>query len=196
MLSKGEQTMSEMDAALAILRRAAENERQGFHFYREAVARTAHPQGREMFESLGNDETRHLRLLLAEYQSLERGEGWVDPEEAMERDVDVDLSQPLFQGAELSSMAFPWDEAERQEWDELQTDLAVLRFGMETEEQFYSMYKSALSEAGPASLAAPAYEFLMTEENRHFMLLQEAHEYLDENGVWWDDWQRPIFEGG
>jgi rubrerythrin len=187
--------MTETAAALAVLRRAAENERQGYHFYQEAVARTGDARGREMFESLGKDETRHLRLLLVEYESLEEGEGWIDPEEAMGRDVVVDLSTPLFQGTELASMAFPWDEAGEQERNELQTDLAVLRFGMEMEERFYEMYRSALGETGPDSPAVPAFQFLMTEENRHFKLLQEAHNYLDSNEVWWDDWQRPIFEG-
>ncbi len=187
--------MTDTAAALAVLRRAAENERQGYHFYQEAVARTADARGRAMFESLGKDETRHLRLLLVEYESLEAGEGWVDPEEAMERDVAVDLSIPLFQGTELASMAFPWDEAAEREWNDLQADLAVLRFGMDMEERFYEMYRAALDETGSSSPAATAYQFLMTEENRHFRLLQEAHNYLDQNEVWWDDWERPFFEG-
>ncbi len=188
--------MTEAKAALAILRRAAENERQGYHFYQEAVARMADARGREMFESLGEDETRHLHLLSVEYQSLERGEGWIDPQEAMEQKIEVDISQPLFPGEEMAPVAFPWDEAAERGWDELQTDLAVLKFGMEMEERFYEMYKSALEEAVSDSPAARAYQFLMAEENRHFELLQEAHNYLDENEVWWDDWQRPIFEGG
>jgi rubrerythrin len=188
--------MGDTSDALSVLRRAAENERQGYHFYQEAAARTADPRGQEMFESLAQDESRHLRLLVVEYQSLERGDGWVDPEEAMAREIETDLSQPLFHGADLASMAFPWDEAERQDWSDLETDLAVLRFGMDTEEQFYTMYKSALDEVGPASVASPAYRFLMVEENRHFKLLQEARDYLDQNGTWWDDWQRPMFEGG
>jgi rubrerythrin len=187
--------MTDTTVSLAVLRRAAENERQGYHFYQEAAARTADAMGRAMFESLGKDETRHLRLLLVEYKSLEEGEGWVDPEEAMESDVAVDLSMPLFEGTELASMAFPWDQADDQEWNDLHTDLAVLRFGMEMEEQFYEMYGSALGETDPDSPAVPTYQFLMTEENRHFKLLQEAHNYLDSNEVWWDDWQRPIFEG-
>ena len=187
--------MTGTNAALAILRRAVENERQGYHFYQEAVARTADARGREMFESLGQDEARHLRLLLVEYQSLEKGEGWVDPQGALEREIEVDISQPLFGEEAMASAAFPWEESSEREWDELQTDLAVLEFGMGMEDRFYEMYKSALDEAGLDSLAAPAYQFLMSEENRHFKLLQEAHDYLDENEVWWDDWQRPIFEG-
>jgi rubrerythrin len=187
--------MVETATALAVLRRAAENERQGYHFYQEAVARTDDPLGKEMFRSLGKDETRHLRLLLVEYENLERGEGWVDPIEAMDRDLDVDISTPLFQGAELAGEAFPWDDAGAEGRSELQTDLAVLGFGMEMEQRFYEMYRSALEEAETDSPAVPAYEFLMTEESRHFKLLQEAHSYLDSNEVWWDDWQRPMFEG-
>jgi len=188
--------MTEREAALAVLRRAAENERQGYHFYQQAVARTADPQGREMFESLGRDETGHLCLLLVEIQSLEKGGGWVDPEEAMAQEINVDVRSPLFPGEQMASVAFPWDEAPERQWSNVQTDLSVLKFGMEMEERFYEMYKSALDEPTLGSAAVRAYESLMTEENRHFRLLQEAHDYLDDNGVWWDDWQRPIFEGG
>ena len=187
---------SDMDATLAILRRAVENERQGYRFYEEAMTRTADDRGRAIFESLGKDETRHLRLLLVEYQSLEVGGGWVDPEEAMTRDIEIDMSQPLFSEQDMVEVVFPWDETAEQEWNELQTDLVVLKFGMEMEEQFYEMYKSALGEATLHSPAIQAWEFLMAEENRHFMLLQEAYNYLDENNVWWDDWERPFFEGG
>lgn len=188
--------MAEMNAALAVLRRAAENERKGYYFYRGAVARSSEERGKKMLESLGHDETRHMHLLLVELRSLEQGEGWIDPQEAMGREIQVDMSQPLFEGDEMAEVAFPWDEAGAQGWDQLQTDLAVLRFGMEMEEQFYEMYKSALADATAASPAARAYSFLMAEENRHFMLLQEAYNYLDENEVWWDDWERPFFEGG
>ena len=188
--------MTDVTGTLAILRRAVENERQGYHFYQEAVARADDARGKAMFESLGNDETRHLHLLLVEHQSLEKGKGWVDPQVALEQEIEVDMSQPLFPGEEMPAVAFPWEEASDRAWDELQTDLAVLKFGMEMEERFYEMYKAALEEAEPQSLAAQAYRFLMTEENRHFTLLQEAHNYLDQNDVWWDDWQRPIFEGG
>ena len=121
--------MSDTATALAVLRRAAENERQGYHFYQEAVDRTVDARGKAMFESLGKDETRHLRLLLVEYESLEKGEGWVDPEEAMGRDVTVDLSMPLFQRTELASMAFPWSEADEQGQDELYV-IAASRLAM------------------------------------------------------------------
>lgn len=188
--------MTDVQGALPILRRAVENERQGYHFYQEAAARADDARGKAMFESLGNDETRHLHLLLAEYQSLQKGEGWIDPQDALEREIEIDVSQPLFPEEQMAPVAFPWEEASDREWDELQTDLAVLRFGMEMEERFYEMYKAALGEAAPDSRPASAYRFLMSEENCHFTLLQDAHNYLAENEVWWDDWQRPIFEGG
>lgn len=35
----------------------------------------------------------------------------------------------------------------------------------------------------------------MKEENRHYKLLQDAHDYLNDNKHWWDDWELPFFEG-
>ena len=188
--------MADVKEALAVLRRAVENERLGYTFYQDVVARVAAPKGKEMLASLGKDETCHLRLLLVEYRSLEKGEEWVDPEQAMKQEIKVDMSQPLFQGEEMAPVAFPWQEAAGRRWSRLETDLAVLKFGMEMEEKFYKMYRAAFEGSVPSSPAGRAYQFLMVQENGHFRLLQEAYNYLDKNGVWWDDWQKPMFEGG
>lgn len=187
--------MNDINNALSVLRRAMKGERDGYRFYVEAAKRSADPAGAGTFGSLARAEEDHLRLILVEHQSLSAGQGWVDPEEAMARDVEVDINKPL-----------PGEEAEPKkespfsatwaayEVDGLAGDLAALEFGMDMEKRFYNMYREA-AEQTEEPLAHQAYEFLMKEENKHFKILQDAYDYLSDNKHWWDDWEKPFFEG-
>lgn len=188
--------MDKQEEALAVLRRAMHNEREGYQFYVEASERSADPAGRGTFRTLASDEEKHLALLLVEYDSLSAGEGWVEPEEAMAREVEVDITKPLFPGEELAPQEKSAFEATWAAYDVegLAGDLAALEFGMDVEEDFYKMYEKAAAETDDP-LGRQAYEFLMKEENRHYKILQEAHDYLSDNKHWWDDWERPFFEG-
>jgi len=188
--------MNKPEEALVVLRRAMENERDGYRFYLEASGRSADPAGQGTFRNLARAEEDHLRLLLVEHQSLSAGQGWIDPEEAMAREVEVDITKPLFPGEELapqeeSPFAAMWAAYEV---DSLAGDLAVLEFGMEMERRFYKLYQEAAAEVED-SLGRRAYGFLMEEENKHFKILQDAHGYLSDNKHWWDDWELPFFEG-
>jgi len=188
--------MNKQEEVLAVLRRAMESEREGYRFYLEASERSADPAGQGTFRSLARDEERHLALLLVEYNSLSAGEGWVALEEAMSHEVEVDITKPLFPGEELALQEKSPFEATWAAYDveELAGDLAVLAFGMGVEEDFYKMYEQAAAETDDA-VGRRAYEFLMKEENRHYKLLQDAHDYLSDNKHWWDDWELPFFEG-
>ncbi len=188
--------MSKQEEALAVLRRAIENEREGYRFYLGASERSPDPAGQGTFRSLAKDEERHLALLLVEHNALIAGEGWVDPEEAIKRKVEVDMTKPLFPGEELAPQKESPFEATFAVYDvgKLEGDLAVLDFGMKVEEDFYKMYEEAAAETDDV-VGRQAYQFLMEEENRHFELLQNARNYLNDNQHWWDDWELPFFEG-
>ena len=186
----------QQEEALAVLRRAMENEREGYRFYLEASERSPDPAGQGTFRTLAKDEERHLAILLVEYDALSAGEGWVDLEEVMGREVEVDITKPLFPGEELAVQETSPFEATwaAYEVEALAGDLAVLKFGMGVEEDFYKMYEQAAAETDDP-LGRRTYQFLMKEENRHYKLLQDAYDYLSDNKHWWDDWELPFFEG-
>jgi rubrerythrin len=62
---------------LGILRRGMSLERDGYRFYMLAAERASDERGSRMFRDLARQEESHLRLLLAEYRSLEAGQGWL-----------------------------------------------------------------------------------------------------------------------
>jgi rubrerythrin len=159
--------MNKQEEALAVLRRAMENEREGYRFYLEASERSPDPAGQGTFRTLAEDEERHLAILLVEYDSLKAGEGWVAPEEALAREIEVDITKPLFPGDELAPQEKSPFEATwvAYEVEALAGDLAVLEFGMGVEEDFYKMYEKAAAETDDP-VGRRAYQFLMKEENR------------------------------
>ncbi len=186
--------MTDLNSTLDILRRAMKGERVGYNFYMEAAKRSADPAGAGTFRSLATAEEDHLRLIFVEHQSLSAGEGWVDPDEAMAREVEVDITKPL-----------PWEETEppktpfAETWaayevEAMAGDLAALEFGMDMEKKFYDMYKEAAAQTDDP-LARRAYDFLLKEENKHYKILRDAYDYLSDNKHWWDDWEKPFFEG-
>ena len=189
--------MVKVDEALGALRWAIAGERDGYRFYLEAAERSADSMGKSTFRDLARAEENHLHLLLVEYESVSSGQGWVDPEEAMSREVVVDITKPLFPGDEgvLEEGESPFGETwAAYEIDGISGDLTVLEFGMEMERRFYKTYETAASEAKD-TIGRQAYEFLMKEENEHFKLIQDAHRYLGDNKHWWDDQELPFFEG-
>jgi len=189
--------MVKVDEALGALRWAIAGERDGYRFYLEAAERSADSMGKSTFLDLAHAEEDHLRLLLVEYESVSSGQGWVNPEEAMAREVAVDITRPLFPGDEgvLEEGESPFGETwAAYEIDGISGDLAALELGMEMERRFYQAYKKAAAEARDTA-GRQAYEFLMREENGHFKLIQDAHSYLSDNKHWWDDQELPFFEG-
>ena len=185
------------DEVIAALRWAMDGERRGYRFYIEAAERSADPVGKNTFRNLASAEQEHLLLLFVEHESLNAGRGWVDPEEALTRQVKLDISKPLFPGDEEASegAGSPFgDTWAAYETDGMAGDLAALEFGMEMERRFYKMYAESAAEAASEG-ARRAYEFLMNEENEHFKLLQDAHSYLGDNKHWWDEDELPFFEG-
>lgn len=179
------------NSPLGILRRAMQIERDGYKFYQEAAERAVGERGKKMFLGLADDEERHLRLLLIEYQAVESGHGWIDPTQALEQDFDFDPANPDLPGDEYPE-PLPIFTPARQ--PSLGGDVAALEFAMETEQLSYDLYKGAAAEqTDPA--ARQAYEFLAKEENHHYEILQSSRDYLVDNQTWWDSEELPFFIG-
>lgn len=192
--------MNGSDNPLLILRTAAENERLGYQFFQQAMQITRDPKGKEMFTYLGEEEIKHLRLLLVEIASLEEGKGWIDHQTALKEKIEISLSDPFASEKEMQKAGVKYDwqspsDIVKKAGSNVEADLGVLEVGMKTEKYFYDMYKEALEEL-EAPQGREALRFIMKQENQHYILLQEAYDYLTDKQSWWDEWQKPIFEGG
>lgn len=63
-------------AAMSALKMAIQTEQDGQRFYRQAALQTRHPQARELFLSVAQDEVMHEQVLQARLAALNHGDGW------------------------------------------------------------------------------------------------------------------------
>ena len=174
-----------------ILRKGMSLERNGIAFYTQVAERASDKRGKAMFLDLANQEKDHLHLLLAEYQALEAGSGWLPYEEAMQVALDFDPANPDLPGEEPPE-PMPVFTPDRQ--ISVESDIAALKYGMETERISRQLYVAG-AEGTDDPNARTAYEFLVKQEEAHYELLQNTHDYLTKNETWWDSEERPFFEG-
>lgn len=169
--------MQEVEAALAVIRRAVHNEIAGQRFYDDAARYCVDPWAKDMFASLALEEERHLQLLLIEHESLEARGQWIDPEVALQSDVAVDITKITLAADDPAEELFPpqWMAAEAV--DRRADDLAALAFGLQMEKRAIALYRQEAGEN--TDLAAQlAYQFLVEDEQRHHLQLKEQWERL------------------
>ncbi len=184
-----------VEEALAILAIAIKNEKMGKDFYSEASRRSPDERGRKTFAYLSQMEDEHLRIILAEYEALRNGQPWLSREEALEKGRAMDISrlpepETIPEGVLLPPFIFPSPE----EAPGIKGDEAVLEYALKMEERSYKLYKEARDKT-LSPVGQEIYSLLMEEENKHYKVLREALEYLTANQTWWDDWEKPFFEG-
>ncbi len=172
-----------MDFALSVLRQAMGNELEGRALYLEAVERTEDELGQRMFRSLAQDEEGHLQILQVEYGAITGTGRWLDLEATQREEPDPSLR------------FFPQEEAIERLIPEDASDLDALKIAMDFERRGYRLYEKAAAETSDPTAQA-VFRFLVEEESRHFALLDNAHDYLANQGIWYfDDLEKPFFEG-
>ena len=176
---------------LGVLRRGMSLERDGYSFYTLVAERASDDRGKAMFLDLAAQEVDHLRLMLAEYRAIEEGRGWLPYEEAMKADFSLDPANPDLPGEEPPGTV-PVFTLDRKAG--LESDIAALEFGIETEKLSRDLYANAAKETDDHN-AQEAYDFLAKQEEAHYRLLQNTRDYLTQNETWWDGEEYPFFIG-
>ncbi len=173
-----------IDFALSILRQAMGSELEGRALYLQAIERTEDELGQRMFRSLAQDEEEHLQILQVEYAAITGTGQWLDLEAAQKEELDPSLH--LFpQEEEAIERLIPEDTS----------DLDALKIAMDFERRGYRLYEKAATETSDPTAQA-IFRFLVKEESRHFALLDNARDYLANQGIWYfDDLEKPFFEG-
>jgi hypothetical protein len=167
----------DLEDTLAVIRHAIHNEVAGQRFYNDAAYYCIDPWAKEIFANLALDEEGHTRLLLAEYEALQTQGRWLDPQTALAKSADVDITRITFPDDDLGQELFPpqWSAADA--IDRRADDLAALAFGVRMEQAAIDLYAGE-AEATPDPAARQAYRFLVEEETRHYDQLRGRWEAL------------------
>ena len=170
-------TKPELASALAVIRRAIQNEIAGQRFYNDASFYCIDPWAKDVFSSIAREEEKHTQLLLVEYEALETQGRWIDPDKALDSVSGVDITKFTFSDDEPAGELFPSQRSVSDVVDRRADDLAALAFGVRMEREAIDLYEGErASTQDPA--AREAYRFLVEEENRHYHQLKEQWERL------------------
>ena len=170
-------SMADLDSALAVIRRAIQNEIAGQRFYSEAAFYCIDPWAKDVFAMLAREEEAHTQLLLVEYEALTTRGQWVDPEQALKSGSGLEITELTFSEDELEEELFPPQWATSDAVDRRADDLAALAFGVRMEEEAIALYRRE-GTSTPDPVAQRAYRFLVEEEIRHYDQLREQWERL------------------
>jgi rubrerythrin len=169
--------MSDIESALDVIRRAVHNEVAGQRFYSDAALYCVDPWAKDMFADLAQEEERHTKLLLVEYESLKAQGQWVDPEVALQNEDSVDITNVSLADDDPAEELFPPQWTMEETIDRRADDLAALAFGLKMEQRAIALYKREAAE-NPDQAARQAYQFLVEDEMRHHVQLKEQWERL------------------
>jgi len=171
---------------LQSLHTALKTEQDGRTFYLEAAERASNPLAASVFEHLADEELVHIEVIQKFYDEL-KSTGTC-------QEAESDLKAPDTPQTRLKNVF----EKARQNMDrEVTADTASLEAyekAMEFEQKAYDMYKNLSSGSGDC-VAGRLYEFMMEQENQHYVFLKETHDYLEKPGEWFQRQEKPLFEG-
>ncbi len=165
---------------LAVLKKGLNTEVWGQRFYKQAAAHTRAVDGQRVFESLVDEEGKHIAILRQEYAKLTGQELTLEETLAM---ADSVSPTEIFPQAKAADHLIPPET----------TDEQALEMAMAFERRGFELYDDQAKKASSPE-ERRMWEFLAKAENLHFAFLQETYEYLTTNGVWYFDEQEfPIF---
>jgi rubrerythrin len=167
----------DVEATLAILATAIQNEIAGQRFYHEASRYCIDLWAKEIFAALARDEERHTQILAGEYEALSTEGQWLRPEDALKAGKEVDITRIPLSATRSEMELFPPEWAVGDAIDRTWDDLAALAFGIDLERAAIALYRREESRVTDAS-AASTFGFLVAEEERHYRQLVDRWEQL------------------
>ena len=149
------------------LKQAIQAEIDGYHFYMMAARSTNDPKGREVFESLAEDEKEHVRFLSLQYDAF-MDKGTADPTVTLGTRADLQGSSPIF------------SDSFRERIQDAHFEMSALSIGINLELSAVKFYKDQASRAQDETVTR-FYNELADWESGHYKALLQQQESLKED---------------
>ena len=151
-------------------------------FYTEKAQIVKEPGTREIFKNLAVDEHKHFEIVSELLKQAESDAGTsaiiLPPSSSPKERFDKIFSK--YKSANLPSLS------------EKTTAREALTFALEIEKQSFNNYSQAAEDAENNETAA-VYRFLAGEENKHFIMIDNAIDYIDDPERWLYEEENLIF---
>lgn len=163
--------MGQVSPAVAeAIRMAIELEKDGEKFFREAANKTENKLGKKMFQSLAEDELKHLETFQHMFDTMTGTDAWRSIAEEIGRLGKV----PVFE--EVSKKSPVKDST---------SEVEGLRLAMEIEKKAIEFFSEAIEQADDP-VAVEIFERIRGQEEYHYGLIQAQYDYVAKTGFWFD----------
>jgi rubrerythrin len=156
---------------------AMKMETDAIAFYSEAARKTKYPAGKKMFETITADEKRHLEMISQIIKGLNVTHKDVSPLKNV-KTVFESLKDEMMKQVEVTA-------------DELEAFTIAMRMEKEGKEFYEKTLARATNDKEKALLKR-----LIQEEEQHYAIFANTHEFLSDTGNWFMWEERGIVEGG
>ncbi len=170
------------EESINVLKYALEKEKAAEDFYTEKAQIVKEPGAREIFKSLAGDEHKHFEMvseLLKQAESGAETSAIILPPSSNPKER-FDKISSKFKSANLPSLSEKTKAGE------------ALTFALEIEKQSFNHYSQAAEDAENNETAA-VYRFLAGEENKHYIMIDNAIDFIDDPGRWIYEEENLIF---
>ncbi|MFQ5809131.1 MAG: ferritin family protein [Armatimonadota bacterium] len=168
------------------LQLALKTEHDGYRFYVDAAGKSGSALAKATFEGLAAAEMMHIEVIQM-YHDAFRAEGGVPEAGSLPERPDL----PKRIATIFSYAAKTLDATVAEAAD----DTSAYQKALEFERKAYEMYRDMGAKTEDESAKAFC-EFMATEEDDHYKLLDETLQYLNEPADWFAKYERPFYTAG
>ena len=156
---------------------AIKMEKDAIDFYTKAAEKTSHPAGKKMFQSVTEDEKRHLQMLSQIFKELDIRMDDVSPMRNM---------QTIFESMKNVMM---------QRVVATEDELEAFKIAMQMEQEGIAFYKKVETETERPKEKA-LFERLIKEEQQHYDIFANTYNFMQDTGNWFMWEEHSIVDGG
>ncbi len=150
---------------------AVQMEKDGYTFYTKAAAQTESEMGRTIFESLADDEQRHLNIFQKMFEDKVEQSEWNDLVNSSKKYANIPV--------------FPTDLKDAPGMDSDSTEIDALRMAMDSEKEAIDYYNEILESLENQELKNVINEIIEQEKN-HYSLLEKEFNHINSTGYWFE----------
>lgn len=161
------------EASIAVLEYALKREKESLDFYTKCHEKACIEGTKEILAGLVADEERHAEIVT----------GMLAKARAKKDAIAIDMKQPV-SAKDALEKAFPHMMVDHDSFAaESATVGDMLAQALENEKESYTNYAKAAKDASEQNLKE-IYTFLAEEEKKHFTVIDNLIDYLDDPGKW------------
>jgi rubrerythrin len=156
---------------------AMKMETDSIKFYTEAAEKTKYPAGKKMFQTITEDEKRHLEMIAQIIKGLNIAVKDVSPMKRVKTIFETMKNEMMKKVAATSD------------------ELEAFKIAMQMEQEGEAFYKKSLAAAKTEKEKA-LFTRLIEEERQHYQIFSNTYFFLSNTGSWFMWEEHSIVDGG